>query len=55
MDVMITKLLPQNSFLVMSLNWLPPVDCPFLNALGFPKHVIQHLKQTNKINNASRN
>ena len=42
-------------FLLISLNWLPPVDCPFLNVLGFPKHVIQHLKQTNKINNASMN
>ena len=40
------------SFLTISVNWLPPVDCLFI-VLSFDKHVVQHLKQINKINDFS--
>ena len=40
------------SFLTKSLNWLPPVDCLFI-VLSFRKHVVQHLKQINKISDFS--
>ena len=40
------------SFLTISVNWLPPVNCLFI-VLSFDKHVVQHLKQINKINDFS--
>ena len=42
------------SFLTISLNWLPPVDCLFI-VLSFRKHVAQHFKQINKMNDFSVN
>ena len=40
------------SFLIISVNWLPSVDCLFI-VLSFDKHVVRYLKQINKINEFS--